>query len=254
MLQAFLRIKQHFHGIGRTLPHRIQCLDRCLGEWPDQRVGQPVIAARRVTRGGPGVAGRRCGATIDHGLGHRHQRQAIGNAMVQACDQGRAALVMLDQAKLPQGMAHVERLHGEFGQTLLQGRLLRALGPQHQSLAHHMAFNLEVGIKHPAGTTGILLHALAEARVLQQTFLDALAHCRVSDARLDDPDPDDHHQIAGRIHAQPSRVDLAHALLCWLAWPRRRSGRLVFWPLGCFLAGGFVANFLADDSGNHKHS
>ena len=55
------------------------------------------------------------------------------------------------------------------------------------------------------------LDALAEASVGQQALDAALAQRGHRDARLERPDADDHHQVLGRVHAQPGGVHLAHA-------------------------------------------
>ena len=120
---------------------------------------------------------------------------------------------MLHQPEVPQRVTRVQRLQRQFGQARLQGLLRMGFGRGRQLVALHMAPDVETGVGHPTRTGGILHHFLPKTRVFQQTRFDALASGRVTDCRLDDPHPQDHHQIGGAVHAQPGGVDLAHALV-----------------------------------------
>ena len=109
-------------------------------------------------------------------------------------------------------MLAVQRLHGQLAQAFLQG-LLRAL-PRTlcQGFTHQMVFDPKVGVRHPVTAGRRFLHALHKARVAQQTLLQAPLQRFKGQPRAQYPYADDQHQVAGRIHAQPGRVDLAHGL------------------------------------------
>ena len=137
--------------------------------------------------------------------------------MVDAHDHRAARLtvgtgVVFNQVELPQRMAPGQRLHGQIADALLQGLLLLALGAARQFFDHHVACDVEFRVLDPGGAGGVLDHALTEAVVFKQPLLDALAQRGVRDAGLQHPDADDHHQIAGAVHAQPGGIDAAHAL------------------------------------------
>ncbi len=137
--------------------------------------------------------------------------------MVDAHDQdaGRLAVlvaVVLDQVHLPQRTHRIERLHRQPAHQVLQGGLLPAAGDAGQLFTHDVGVDVQLRVFHPGGAGGVFDHALAKARVLEQAFLDALADSLVVQARLQDPEADDHHQVGRRVHAHPGTVDLAHAL------------------------------------------
>ena len=102
---------------------------------------------------------------------------------------------MLDQMKLPQRMAMVQRLHAQLRQALLQCLLLLPNGARRQRLHHQVSRQIEVDIRNPACASGVLDSALHKAGVLQQPHLHALCQILATDAGLD----------------QPDRIDLAHA-------------------------------------------
>ncbi|MBC7662431.1 MAG: hypothetical protein H7276_01340 [Caulobacter sp.] len=68
-----------------------------------------------------------------------------------------------------------------------------------------------VVVVHPLGAQRVLHHLLAEAVVLEQRRLHALAQVGHGQLGLDEPDPDDHHQVGLGIHAQPGGIHPRHA-------------------------------------------
>ena len=127
LFNAFFRLAHHPHDAGGPVTRRTECFHRHLRQRLDQRVQNPVLGA--VTP----LMGRFIDSTLRWRQPTVHQRlrdgnqgNAICNAMVNTHHQGRAPLVMLNQVKLPQRILHVERLHGELTQTVLQCLLLAA--------------------------------------------------------------------------------------------------------------------------------
>ena len=75
-----------------------------------------------------------------------------------------------------------------------------------------MVFNVKIFVVHPSCARSVFDHPLAEPAVFEQPCLDTLAQRGMGNAWLEHPDTDDHHQVFGRVHAQPSGVHFGHAL------------------------------------------
>ena len=269
--QTLLRLRHHFHGVDRAVSSGTQGLHGHIGQGSQQTVGQPFLGS--LDPGvvyAPAAAFGRCGTAIDHRLGDRNQGNPVGDAVVHAHHQRRAALVMFNQVKLPQGTLHVQRRHGQFAQSLLQCFLFLIARFGRQRLAHHMVLDLEVRVLDPGSAGRILLRQLAKTRVFEKPLLDALTYRLVSQTGFDNPDTHDHHQIAGGVHTQPGCIHLAHALAgqaqraadgvrhILLNHPGSAAHRLAGTvcnrsstrPPARVLVGGTLGN----DSGNHKNS
>ena len=132
--------------------------------------------------------------------------------MVDARDQRRATAVLFDEFKAPERVGVVQRLHGQFGHTLLE-RLLFALAlASMQLVSGHMALELKVGVVCPMRASGVFAGDLHKTPVGQQPLAHALAEGGFTDAGAQNPHAHDHHEVGRGVHAQPGRVDLAHAL------------------------------------------
>ena len=75
-----------------------------------------------------------------------------------------------------------------------------------------MALHIKGRIVYPGGPGSVFHCHLPEAGNRHQPLLHTLAQRRVGDGGLQNPHPHNHHQVGTRIHAQPGRVHLAHAL------------------------------------------
>ena len=241
MLHGLLRIAQHLQRLGRAVACQVQRLHGEAGEGLDQGIRNPVL-------GGGGFLARSslaCGglrAAIHQRHGHRNEGNAVGNAVVDAHDE-RAALgavvthKVFDEVYLPQGAAWIERLHGQFPHAVLQRALHAVAFAAGQLLAQHMRSDVEVAVLHPGGARRVFHHPLTKARILQQALLHAFAQHLPGDAGRQGPHAVDHHQVAAGVHAQPGRIDFAHALARQAQHAGGRAAH-VFLDHGSGLAGG----------------
>ena len=148
------------------------------------------------------------GRVVGHRQDDADHRDAVGDAVVEAHDQGLAADRGIDQTEVPQRPVGIERLRGEVGQIMLQLGLAARGG---QQFAVKVAVEIEIGIVLPdiAGPVGH--HQLAKAAELQHALLDSGAQSPVIELPLEKHDADDLHQIGRPIHAQPGSIDAGHA-------------------------------------------
>ena len=142
-------------------------------------------------------------------LHHREQyadhRDAVGDAVVEPHDQCRAAQRGIDQVHLPERAPRIERHRGEIGDEALQLDLARLA---REPFAMQMVVQIEVGIVLPEISGAILHGELAEPTVAEHAALDRGAQALVVDIALEKHDPDDLHQVARAIHAQPGGIDV----------------------------------------------
>ena len=183
---------------------------RGMGERTQPLLPPLGLLAHLAARHGLQVLGRR-------GRGHRqegaHQRNTVANAVVNADDDrvavDLAVAIVLDHMELPQRLGRIERLAGQRGHQLLQFGLAAAAG---QADAHQMLVDVEVGVFFPPGAASAVVgDARAELAVLQQMAFDGAAQPIEVAGALEQLDADDHHQVAGRVHAQPRGVHRRHA-------------------------------------------
>jgi hypothetical protein len=107
---------------------------------------------------------RRVGGFVGKRLHDADQRDAVGDAVVDAHDHRRAAEVVVDELELPQRLAGIERLADHLGHQFLQFRLSAFAG---QGGAQHMRFEFEIGVVFPERAGRIEGDAAVEARVGQ---------------------------------------------------------------------------------------
>jgi hypothetical protein len=148
------------------------------------------------------------GAATGHRQQHADQRDAVGDTVVDANDQRGAALVVLHHVHLPQRPPGIERLRRQLRYQRLQLRLAAGTG---QRDAQQMAVEVDLDF-FPPGAAGLDDGAATEAPERQELVFEDAPHAREVEAGAELDHADDHHQIAGRVHAQPGRVDRRHAL------------------------------------------
>ncbi|MCX7145255.1 MAG: hypothetical protein NT042_03415 [Sulfuritalea sp.] len=137
-----------------------------------------------------------------------HQRNAVGDAVMDAGDQCRTTFVILDQVEAPQRLSWIEWLHGEFAGQRLQFLLA---GLVRQDAALEVCVDIEIGIVLPEGAGDLLYRALAKAPVASdQASFDGIAQTVEIHPLLEYHDTDNHHQIGRAVHSQPSRIDGRH--------------------------------------------
>ncbi len=172
--------------------------------------------------------------------------------MVDAHQHGAAATVVLHQMDLPQRPLAVQRLHGQCADQVLQRGLLAGFRSG-QFGAHHMARDVEIPVLDPGGAGRVFHHLLAKAPVLEQAALHPLAQGFVRNAGRERPHAHDHHQVAGRIHAQPGRVDLGHALARQAQHAGGGTRRVLLDDAGgaARLLARLLSDLLGDDAGDH---
>ncbi|MNV38342.1 hypothetical protein D3C71_1298900 [compost metagenome] len=123
MVHGLLGVAQHLERLGCAVTGQIQRLHRHVGKGLDERVRNPVLGRGSLLALFAGALGR-FGAAVHDGHGHRDQRNAVRNAVVDAYDERAAGLSVVthkifDQVHLPQRPPGIERLHGEFAHTVL---------------------------------------------------------------------------------------------------------------------------------------
>ena len=177
--EQLLRLRQHLHRLDHAPAVHADGLDGHVGERLDHRIGQPVAFVRVV--GAAPLAPRRIDAAIGDRHHHRDQRDAVADAVVDAHDQRAAALVVLDQVELPQRMRRVERRAWPVRRTRLQrGALALAALARAASRAPRGGRCRSPRRRTQLRADRVLHHLLAEAVVLEQLVLDALAQRRRS--------------------------------------------------------------------------
>ncbi len=126
------------------------------------------------------------------------------------CDQRTGAAVALDHFELPQGALRIERGDRALRHQRLQRSVIGRLG---EAAVDQMGIQIEVWIVHPpGGATGIGLHALAKPWKRQQAAGQQRFELASVDRAIENHDPDDDHQVARPVHAQPGGIDAGHAL------------------------------------------
>ena len=141
------------------------------------------------------------------GMHHRDQRDAVANAVVYARDHGRATVVALQQFKVPQRMAPVQRHHGQFGHPVLQCLTRTLPASALEMTAPHMVVDVKVAVAHPGGARRVFHHPLHKTRVLGQAYGQPLGQRIKIKPRFEHPHPHNHHQVGIAVHPQPGGID-----------------------------------------------
>ena len=108
------------------------------------------------------------GGVIRQGEQHSHQRNTVGDAVVQAAKQRGPVAIPLHQMELPQRLAEVQRHAHHVADQLLQCVLVAR---RWQGDAMQVVGNVELGVFLPTGRADAearLHNALAEAVIRQQ--------------------------------------------------------------------------------------
>jgi hypothetical protein len=215
---------QQFEVLQPGLGAEIDGADHALGHRledavPEEVVGAVVGAAhlRRRSRPLGGV-----GLGIGEGEHDADQGDAVGDAVVDAHHQGRAAVVVVDQVEAPQRTVGVERRGQQVGRHVLQLRLVVACRQRH---VVQVAVEVEVGVVLPPGAGGVVHHLLPEAAVAEQARLQGAPQAGIVHRPGEDHHADDHHQVGRPVHPQPGGVDRGDAL----ALAHRGGGRKGGW-------------------------
>jgi hypothetical protein len=111
------------------------------------------------------------GAAVHQRHGHRDQRNAVGNAVVDAHQHRAAALVVLDQVESATAGGRVQRLHGQLAHALLQRLLLLALRACGQLFERDVVGDVESPRLPPRWRRRRPRPPLAKAVVLEQALL-----------------------------------------------------------------------------------
>ena len=175
---------------------------------------------------------------VTRGIGQRFKNtdesNSIGNRVMYPQDKRGVASLGLDDMAIP---ARSHRIEWLAAQARDKGLQANNVGRRGQDALAHMPVEIKVGIVFPPGAVSLEKRQLPETWVTQQTFLKE--SFKALDIKLPDEthNPDDLHQIAGTIHAQPCRVDSRHTLAPPLtsahppslrARPTRRSYQVQF--------------------------
>ena len=197
-----------------------------LGERVEQRgpgVGVPV---RRRVGGAPGVGvcvcvcvfarliefrrrvqhiGRCVGTQVGERQHHPHQRDAVGDAVVDARDHRSAPIAVFDQVEAPERALGVQLLGGQFAHQVLQ---LPRPGGRGQGAAHEVVVEVELRVVFPPPAGPVVDHPLAEApETLHQPALQGCTQSRGVYRFVQMQDADNHHQVGRPVHPQPGGVD-----------------------------------------------
>ena len=200
-------VAHSLHGTGDPVASGIQGFDGQLRQGAHQTVGQPGMrAVASVCYFFPASAGGF--APIDHAHHDGDEGNAVGNAMVNPRDERRTTVITLNQMKLPQRAAPIQRLNGQLGHTSLQGLLIghgchractlpfaRGNLLVGQGFPDHMAAHVKSLVVHPRGTGCIFNCDLTEPGNGHQPLGDALANSLVVHTGLEHPHTQNHHQV-----------------------------------------------------------
>ena len=144
---------------------------------------------------------------------HVHQRDAVGDGMVQPAEEHALLAVALDQVKLPQRAGQIQR---RAGQVVGRGLERRQVAGGWQGDAVQVRVQLEVRVRLPeilAQRQPGADDALLEALEAQQPVFDSRPQAVVVHRLVELEEARDHHRVGAALHLQPTRIGVGH----WLA-------------------------------------
>jgi hypothetical protein len=156
---------------------------------------------------------------------HLHQRNTVGNGVVQPAQRSAAAIVIFDNVKMPQRLAEIERRTHQIADERLKFTL--AAG-RRQCNSMNVRIEIEIWIDLPfRQNTGRSprFHPHPKTIKDQQPLLDdPMQPCDV-DRLIEHQDAGDHHEVGGVFHPQPRGIgageclssSCCHSALCSLA-------------------------------------
>jgi hypothetical protein len=210
-------LRHHLRGAGGVAEGLQGPVHRACGH-PAHRVDglvdhlrQPEAAAERAAAP-PGAAhgGGALRRVVGHPEQHPHQRDAVGDAVVDPGHHRAAAAVVLDVLELPQRLREVERRAHERADHLLQLGLAPGVG---QGDPLQVRAQVEGRVVHPARPDAgdrRLDDLLPEAVERQQPVLDERLELGEVELVVEGHHPGDEHQVGGVLHVQPGRVHVRH--------------------------------------------
>ena len=149
--------------------------------------------------------------SADVSVGERKQDADQGYAVryrvMDARDNRRSALVVLDDVELPQRMQRVERRRGEVGDESLQ---LSLVGGARQTDEFDVPGDVELRIVAPPSTGRSRFRPLPKSRKGQQPVGENVFEPGHVDWLRQDQDPHNDHEVGRPAHAQPGRIDGGH--------------------------------------------
>jgi hypothetical protein len=151
-----------------------------------------------------GMAGGPVRCRVGHRHQHAHERDTVGIAVMDACDQRAAPCKMLDQMELPQGPRTIERRCGKLAHERLQ---LASACVSGQRDALDVVTERETRDAFPVGDAEALHRTLAEPVELEEALAEDAHQPIETDAIGEQQHRADHHQIARPVHPQPCGVD-----------------------------------------------
>lgn len=142
---------------------------------------------------------------------HTRERDAVGDAVVQAREHRRAACVTLDQMDLPQRHVARQRQRDLLGDVLLQ---LRVAARRRQARVDEVIRHVEVTVRPPRpAQQPALHHALPEAgEAVDEPFLQQAFDRTRRRKGIEREHAVDDHQVLGPVHPQPGGVGGRHRL------------------------------------------
>ena len=137
--------------------------------------------------------------------------ESIGITVMDTRGEHAAALIILDEMKLPQRLGVIQRRRSQFADEFFQRKLVGLAGQSGQA---HMPIHVEVGVGFPRRGVAGIDRLLAEARIGEEAIGEQALEFLQFQAAVEKHQPGDHHQIRRAFHAQPRRIDPGHGLAC----------------------------------------
>ena len=194
-------------GVARV-QQRAEALVRHALRSAQQRRGE--AEARAVVLGRPADPGRGRGRAVGQEQHHPRERDAVGDAVMNAEQDGRARFESVDEVDLPQRAVALQRCRDTVGDERLQrGPVVRRR--QRDVVEVQLGIEARVVLPVRSGEQGALDRALAEAREAPDHPLEeGRAAAGPVDRRVEPEDGVDDHEVRRAIHVQPGRVGGGH--------------------------------------------
>jgi len=136
-----------------------------------------------------------------------HQRNAIGNAVVQAHQQRAALPIMLDVVHLPQRLGEIERRAHQVADKFLQRGLVAR---RRQRDTMNVRIEIKIMIGDPVGFVALLHHLMLETtKAIQPSVLHGVAQAGDVKRFVENVKARHHHEIGWVFHMKPGCVYIA---------------------------------------------
>ena len=147
------------------------------------------------------------GRFVSEGKHHLHQRDAVGQAVVDPREHDRPAFITVDDAHVPQGFGEVERVAHQCADHVAKG-LVSTWGRQRD--VRHVVRDFELRVVDPmreAASGARPHHLLMEPGKRRKAAIKDGPQSLQIDLAFEGQYAGDHHQVGRVFHAQPGGID-----------------------------------------------